>query len=89
MLRNFFLGGGVIFSMGNFSWEVGRTLPQIVIKLSAKKKKDLKEHELTPLLCQHEVTRLQEEEEWYVKDAKREVPKIKPLSEKMKEWFPI
>jgi hypothetical protein len=32
---------------------------------------------------------LQEEEEWYVKDAKREVPTIKPLSEKMKEWFPI
>jgi hypothetical protein len=60
------------------------------VKLSAEKKKnDLKERDLTPLLRQHEVTRLQEEEEKYVKDPKREVPTIKLLSEKMKEWFPI
>jgi hypothetical protein len=60
------------------------------VKFSAKRKKDLKEHELTPLLCQHEeVTCLQEEEERHVKDPKRDVPTIKPLSEKMNEWFPI
>jgi hypothetical protein len=57
------------------------------VKLSAKKKKDLKEHELMPLLRQHEVVHLQEEEERYVKDPKKEVPTI--VSEKIKEWFPI
>jgi hypothetical protein len=52
------------------------------VKLSAKNKKDLKEHKLASLLCQHEVTRLQEQEERYVKYPKREVPTIKPLSVK-------
>jgi hypothetical protein len=51
------------------------------VKLSAKKKKkkkkkDLKEHKLMPLLCQHMAVRLQEEEERFVKDPKKEVPTI-------------
>ena len=46
------------------------------VKLSAKKKKDLKEHELMPLLRQHMAVRLQEEKERFVKDPKKEVPTI-------------
>ena len=56
-------------------------------KLTRKQRKNLKEHELKPFLIDHEIVRLQKEENKFVK-VRSKVKTIKPLSDKMVEWLP-
>ena len=57
------------------------------VKLTRKQRKNLKEHELKPFLVDHEIVRLQKEENKFVK-VRSKVKTIKPLSDKMVEWLP-
>jgi hypothetical protein len=58
-----------------------------LFKLTRKQRKNLKEHELKPFLVDHEIVRLQKEENTFVK-GRSEVKAIKLLSDKMVEWLP-
>ena len=57
------------------------------VKLTRKQRKNLKEHELKPFLVNHEIVRLQKEENKFVK-GRSKVKTFKPLSDKMVEWLP-
>ena len=57
------------------------------VKLTRKQRKNLKEHELKPFLVDHEIVRLQKEENKFVK-VRNKVKTIRPLSDKMVEWLP-